>query len=33
MAMAGYDPNEAVDFWQRMAAMKYYKSSDASMKK
>jgi len=22
MAMAGYDPNEAVNFWQRMAAMK-----------
>ena len=22
MAMAGYDPNKAVDFWQRMAAMK-----------
>ena len=22
MAMAGYDPNKAVDFWQRMAALK-----------
>ena len=22
MAMAGYDPNAAVEFWQRMAAMK-----------
>ncbi len=22
MAMAGYDPNKAVDFWQRMSAMK-----------
>ncbi|HPE43846.1 MAG TPA: M48 family metallopeptidase, partial [Bacteroidales bacterium] len=22
MAMAGYDPNKAVDFWQRMADMK-----------
>jgi predicted Zn-dependent protease len=22
MAMAGYDPHEAVDFWQRMAQMK-----------
>jgi predicted Zn-dependent protease len=22
MAMAGYDPNKAVDFWQRMAEMK-----------